>query len=179
MFLVLHLNSRLQPKHRFELEDALTKIFEENNNIGEVTGGGTEMFPNGEIASCDIELEFSDKPDDIEWLVGLLNNIGIPKGSSLNIGEEKRPVGSLEGLGLYLNANDLPEDVYKNNDINELIRQLGDALGKAGHLFSWRELDEFTSLFFYGTTFDEMNEKIKEIVSSHPLCEKCRIEKTA
>ena len=26
MFLVLHLNSRLQPMHRFEIEDALTEI---------------------------------------------------------------------------------------------------------------------------------------------------------
>ena len=35
MFLVLHLNSRLQPKHRFELEDALTEIFENNDNCRE------------------------------------------------------------------------------------------------------------------------------------------------
>lgn len=179
MFIVLHLNSRLQPMHRFELEDVLTEIFENNNNIGNIAGGGTEMFPNGEIKSCDIEIEFSDKPDDFEWLLTLLNQIGIPKGSMLETGEKDFPVGSLEGLGLYLNCRDLPKDVYENNNINELIKQLEIALGEAGRMFSWRELDEFTSLYFYGKSFNEMNDKIEPIVSVNPLCQKCCVKKIA
>ena len=75
MFLVLHLNSRLQPMHRFEIEDALTEIFESNNNVGKITGGGTAMFPSGEIESCDIEIEFSNMSEDFEWLLNLLDNI--------------------------------------------------------------------------------------------------------
>ena len=56
MQLVLHLNARFQPKHRFELEDALQEIFQKNKT-GEITGGGTSLRENGEIDSCDIEME--------------------------------------------------------------------------------------------------------------------------
>ena len=55
MNLTLKLNARFQPMHRFELEDALQEILEQNN-MGEVTGGGTAQNPGGEIAYCDIEI---------------------------------------------------------------------------------------------------------------------------
>lgn len=42
MQLVLHLNARFQPKHRFELEDALQEILQKNQ-AGEITGGGTSL----------------------------------------------------------------------------------------------------------------------------------------
>ena len=179
MFLVLHLNSRLQPKHRFELEDALTESFESNDNVGKITGGGTAMFPSGEIESCDIEIEFSNRSEDFEWLLNLLDNIGIPKGSVVKTGGKDFSVGSLEGLGLYLNGCDLPQEIYEICDVNELIGQLENSLGETGRLFSWMELNDFTALYFYGTIFDEMNDKIKPVISSHPLCQKCRVERIA
>lgn len=52
MQLILHLNARFQPIHRFELEDALQEIFQENK-AGEITGGGTSLKENEEIDSCD------------------------------------------------------------------------------------------------------------------------------
>lgn len=65
MKLLLHLNARFQPKHRFELEDALQEIFEKNN-AGEVTGGGTLLKENGEVESCDIEIEFYENQKSLE-----------------------------------------------------------------------------------------------------------------
>ena len=54
MELTLNLNSRLQPMHRHDLEDALQGILEKLN-LGEVMGGGTLLNPEtGEIVSCDI-----------------------------------------------------------------------------------------------------------------------------
>ena len=54
MELTLNLNSRLQPMHRHDLEDALQEILEKIN-LGEVMGGGTLQNPQtGEIESCDI-----------------------------------------------------------------------------------------------------------------------------
>ena len=56
MDLTLNLNSRLQPMHRHDLEDALQEILEKIN-LGEVMGGGTLQNPQtGEIESCDIEI---------------------------------------------------------------------------------------------------------------------------
>lgn len=99
MELTLNLNSRLQPMHRHDLEDALQEILEKIN-LGEVMGGGTLQNPQtGEIESCDIEIHLNDdKQDSINRLVELVNKIGIPKGSALlcMVPEFKIEVGTLE-----------------------------------------------------------------------------------
>ena len=58
MDLTLNLNSRLQPMHRHDLEDALQEILEKGK-LGEVTGGGTLQRQTGEIVSCDIEIHLN------------------------------------------------------------------------------------------------------------------------
>lgn len=83
MELTLKLNARFQPKHRFELEDAIQEILEKKQ-IGEVTGGGTTQDSNGEIVCCDIEIYLKDDEKiNVKWLINLLNKIGIPRGSEL------------------------------------------------------------------------------------------------
>ena len=178
MQLLLHLNARFQPKHRFELEDALQEIFQKNK-AGEITGGGTALKENGEIESCDIEIDFPGVEKSLEWLVNLLNAIGIPKGSVLRGIAHPIHVGTLEGLAVYMNGTDLPEDVYKNCDINYAIEQLEQAIEGIGRMYSYRELGEFTALYFYGTSFLAMKEKMNPFVSSYPLCQKCHIEQIA
>lgn len=178
MQLILHLNARFQPKHRFELEDALQEIFQKNK-AGEITGGGTSLKENGEIDSCDIEIDFSDDQKSLEWLVNLLNAIGIPKGSLLRGIEPPIPVGTLEGLAVYMNGTDLAEEIYKSCDINYAIEQLEQTIEGIGHMYSYRECSEFTALYFYGTSFPAMKEKMSSFVSSYPLCQKCRIEQIA
>lgn len=76
MELTLNLNSRLQPMHRHDLEDALQEILEKEK-LGEVMGGGTLQNPQtGEIISCDIEIHLNDdKQDSINRLVELVNKI--------------------------------------------------------------------------------------------------------
>ncbi len=178
MQLILHLNARFQPKHRFELEDALQEIFQKNR-AGEITGGGTLLKANGEIDSCDIEIDFYDDEKSLEWLVNLLNAIGIPKGSVLRGIEPPIHVGVLEGLAIYMNGTDLAEEIYKSCDINYAIEQLERAIDGIGHMYSYRELNEFTALYFYGTSFAEMKAKMSPFISSYPLCQKCHIEQIA
>ena len=57
--IALNLNARFQPICRHDLEDALNKILGKSD-MGFVDGGGTMMFPSGEVKSCDIELELND-----------------------------------------------------------------------------------------------------------------------
>ena len=178
MKLILHLNARFQPKDRFELEDALQEIFD-NNNAGEVTGGGTLLKENGEIESCDIEINLYEDQKGLEWLKDLLNNIGIPKGSVIQGIEPPINVGTLEGLAIYLNGTDLPQEVYRSCDVNYVIDQLQQAVHSIGSMYSYRELDEFTALYFYGVSFSMMKERMDNFVSNYPLCEKCRIEQIA
>lgn len=115
----------------------------------------------------------------MEWLVNLLGAIGIPKGSLLRGVEPSVPVGTLEGLAIYMNGSDLPEEIYKSCDINYVIEQLEQAIDGIGHMYSYRELDKFTALYFYGVSFSAMKDKMNPFVSSYPLCQKCLIEQIA
>ena len=174
MELTLNLNSRLQPMHRHDLEDALQGILEKVN-LGEVMGGGTLLNPEtGEIVSC-------DKQESIDRLVELVNKIGIPKGSALlcMAPEFKMEVGNLEGLAYYGNGTELPDEVYESCDINHVIGQMESAMDGVGSFYSYWEGNEWTALYFYGTSFVEMKQKIEPFIASYPLCQKCRIEQIA
>lgn len=179
MYLTLKLNARFQPKHRFELEDALQEILE-NEQLGEITGGGTAQNPDGEIAYCDIEIHLTnDSSDSVKWLADLLNKIGIPKGSVLQGIEPEIEVGTLEGLAYYSNGVDLPDEVYKNCDINCVIEQMEMAIKGIGRMYSYWEGSTYTALYFYGSSFAEMKKRIEPFIASYPLCQKCRIEQIA
>lgn len=175
-FVVLHINAPLQPRDRGALfEDGIDEVLK-NHKIGSVCGGGTLMKKTGGILSCDIEFEIDN--DRLEDFTSFLKKIDlIPKGSVLEIGAENIALGTAEGLALYLNGTELSDDVYKNNDINELIALLGKALGRSGEMYSYWGYPSETALYFYGSDYGEMNTKIADIVRTHPLCEKCRIEK--
>lgn len=182
MFLILSLNERLQPIHRFEFEDALQEILDKGiaDISGEVCGGGTVQEPDGEITSCEIEIELEDDtPEAVETFVRLVNSMGISKGSALLIEEQEIPVGTLEGLGIYLNGTDLPAEVYQSCDVNYVIEQLEQAMNTVGSMYSYWESNTYTALYFYGSSFDEMKEKIIPFISSYPLCQKCQIEQIA
>lgn len=179
MDLILKLNARFQPKHRFELEDALQEILEKEQ-MGEVTGGGTALHPDGGVAYCDIEIHLADDVlDAVDWLTDLLNGIGIPKGSMLQGIEPEIEVGTLEGLAYYSNGVDLPEEVYRTCDINYVIEQMEQAMEGIGRMYSYWEGNAYTALYFYGTSFTEMKEKIEPFIATYPLCQKSRIEQIA
>ena len=181
MELNLHLNARFQPMHRFELEDALQEVLEKNN-MGEVTGGGTLQKPDGEIESCDIEIHLDDDdPDAAKHLADLINAIGVPKGSFLAAMEPqiKIEVGTLEGLAYYCNGTELPDEVYKECDINYVIEKMEEAIEGIGRMYSYWEGIKDTALYFYGTSFTEMKQRIEPFSSEYPLCQKGRIEKIA
>ncbi|MCH5209108.1 MAG: hypothetical protein J1F04_09500 [Oscillospiraceae bacterium] len=178
MFIVLHVNEKLQPKHRFSLEDYISEVLEKNG-LGEVTGGGTLMEKNGEVNSCDIDIELSDEaPNALERFKKFIGDLNIAKGSALKIADsDDIPVGKFEGMGLYL-SNDLPDEVYENNDINDLLSRLREAIGEAGDLRSWCE-KEFTALYYYGDSFDEMSGLAKPVLDSHPLGKDCKVVRLA
>lgn len=179
MYLTLKLNARFQPKHRFELEDALQEILEKEQR-GQITGGGTAQKPDGEIAYCDIEINlFDEKRDSVRWLADLLDRIGIPRGSVLQGVNPEIEVGTLEGLAYYSNGVDLPGEVYESCDINYVIGQMEQAMKGIGHMYSYWEGTAYTALYFYGSSFEEMKKRIAPFIATYPLCQKCRIEQIA
>ena len=174
----LKLNARFQPKHRFELEDALQEILE-REGLGEVTGGGTALSPDGEVACCDIELELTGGREAVQRTAELLGRMGIPKGSVLRAGEEELAVGTLEGMAYYSNGTDLPDEVYRSCDINHVIAEMERAMEGAGRMYSYWEGKAWTALYFYGSSFEEMRERVRPFLASYPLCQKCRVERIA
>lgn len=172
--IVLNLNARFQPMHRHDLEDALSEILEQLN-LGEVCGGGTLLLPTKEVSSCDIEIDCDSNEKTLKKLSEIIEALGVPKGSRLILEDKTEiPVGSLEGLALYLNGTDLPSEVYQSCDINDLIEQADERLESIGRLYSWWEGPAETALYFYGESYDKMLAALKNLIEEYPLCQKSR-----
>ncbi|KIT15492.1 hypothetical protein [Jannaschia aquimarina] len=178
------LNAKVQPLDRGEIfEDPLADWLK-SENLGDVLGGGTQLIeePFG-IEFCDVEIGLSDASDDIvARVVAKLEELRAPKGSTLLFDDEARPevaFGRMEGLSLALNGTDLPEEVYANSDVNELIRMLDEALGDAGEQLGHWEGSRETMLYFYGPSYAEMERIIRPITDARPDTQLSRIEKIA
>ena len=171
--IVLELNARLQPVHRGEIfEDMFEDMFS-RFGIGEITGGGTFQMETGEVEKCDITMEIHK--NKLSPFISLLKRIDIiPKGSKLIVDGEPMDIGTASGMAIYLNGTELPEEVYKNNDINQLIEELDNKLnGLAQRLSHWEGPTE-TALYYYGKDYIVMKKAILPILKKHPLCEKSR-----
>lgn len=127
----LTLNAKLQPQDRHELEDAFNDVAENKKWNAEVVGGGTLLEENGEVKACDIDIHLQDaSPSNVEKIISAFEAMLAPVGSRYILIEEAPvPFGRHQGLGLYLNGPDLPENVYCECDSNfvhsECTRLLG------------------------------------------------------
>lgn len=171
--ITLELNARLQPLHRGEIfEDMFEEMFE-RFGIGEITGAGTFQMATGEVEKCDISMAvFKNK---LNPFISLLKRIDIiPTGSKLIINGEETPIGTAQGMAIYLNGTDLDEEVYKNNDINQLIQQLDNALDNIAQRLSHWEGPAETALYYYGKDYIKMKKAILPVLKKHPLGQKSR-----
>ena len=177
---VAQLNMRLQPMDRGTFEDPLHDDLEKAG-LGRVTGGGTQMAeePAG-IEYCDIEFELTDASDKtLAWLIGELEKIGAPKGSKLHVNGTTIPFGKHEGMGVFLDANNLPDEVYQTYDVDHVIDE-GNRLmaGTGGYRSHWQSSRE-TALYFYGPSFAQMKAAVDPLLASYPLCQGARVEQIA
>ena len=178
--LTLQLNARLRPLDRGDIyEDPINAMLEEFC-LGETTGGGTSVGGNNEVAYCDIEISISENtPYNLEKLELICNNIGIPKGSFLRSADFKKPIGTLEGLVLYMNGTELADEVYENYDINVVIEKIDELLDSKGAMYSYNENLNDTALYYYGDSYEEMKGSIQSFLDEYPLCQKSRVEQIA
>ena len=105
----------------------------------------------------------------------------MAKGSKLTVfnGEgrvdREYPLGELEGLGIYLNGIDLPAEVYKKCDINFVVDEVFRLLETPPILYSYWQGSTETALYFYSVSFTSMYSKIKALLTTYPLCQRCRV----
>lgn len=185
LFIVtLNLNAPLRPLDRGVLEDALDEVLG-RLGIGEVCGGGTLLSDSGGIENCDIELALEGAPPEpIFRVAAIVEDMGVPKGSSLiwadELGRDMRlPVGRLEGLAVYVNGTDLPREVYRTCDINFAIERMETLMEGIGRQYSYWEGPQETALYFYGASHEKMLGAIKGFLDEYPLCQQCRTERIA
>jgi hypothetical protein len=176
--LYITLNARLRPLDRGDrYEDPLMEVLEQRAPGSEVTGGGTLIGSDGEPQNSDIDLDLEGDPEaGLGLVIGTLESLGAPKGSKARLGDAD-PVlfGTTEGLGLYLNGTDLPDEVYATSDVNELIERLRERLGDEGDMQSYWEGPTETALYLYGPSGARMRELIADVLATHPLAARSRL----
>ena len=148
--------------------------------IGEVDGGGTLRDETGEVKNCDVEIDLYEKSDaNYDKLHSFIMFLGVPKGSFIISKNDKREIGNLEGLALYLNGTDLDDEIYKSCDINFVISEIIRILGSEYKYHSYWQGAKETALYFYGKSFNKMNDLIIPFIKEYPLCIKSRIIQVA
>ncbi len=181
--IVAKLNARVQPIERGEYyEDPLDAALKAKG-LGEVTGGGTQLAdaPDG-IAFCEIEVSAKDtNPETVQCVIDTLEQAGAPVGSSVWVADrdDRIAFGKTEGMALFLNGTDLPDEVYQTSDVNEIIANLNKLLDGVGAFRGYYEGPRETALYFYGTSFDTMYALVKDYLDSDPGCEKTRVVQIA
>jgi hypothetical protein len=174
------LNARLQPMDRGErFEDPLAEAV---GARAEVTGGGTLLAETGEIEVCDIEIELREPGEALERLIiTTLEGLGAPKGSVLRVASPERevPFGRTEGLAVYLNGTDLPDETYANCDSNFVYDEMNRLLAPDGSVYSHWQGPRETALYAYGRSFDDMKQRLQPLLTTYPLCAQCRVVQVA
>jgi hypothetical protein len=174
------LNARLQPMHRGCFEDPLHD-FLQARKLGEVTGGGTQLAdePAG-IAYCDLEISLAGGDQvTLDAVISELNRLGAPKGSKLLLEKRQIPFGVNEGMAVFLNGVDLPDEVYQTSDINHVIEESELLMAGDGAMLSFWEGSRETALYFYGASFARMKVAVAPLLQAYPLCRGARVEQIA
>jgi hypothetical protein len=173
------LNARILPLDRGErYEDPLGEALA-GNGFGEVTGGGTMQSKEGEIEFCGIDIELFDVPKGVPFICDFLTQRGAPRGSQLQYESEGEKIevsfGTAEGLAIYLNGTDLPDEVYRDCDVNEVYDEINRLLGDRGAIQGHWQGPTETALYLYGFSADEMRDLIAGYMAEYPLCQRARV----
>ncbi len=80
--------------------------------------------------------------------------------------------GVTEGLAVYLNGTDLPDEVYAAGDPNDLIAALLERLGAKGDMQSYWEGPRETALYLYGSSATCMDNLIAGALARFPLAQR-------
>ena len=91
----------------------------------------------------------------------------------------QQPLGQLQGLALYLNGTDLPDEVYAESDVNEVWDACERLLADEGEPMSYWEGDTETAIYCYGKNFQEMQRRLQPFLDEYPLCAQCRVVQIA
>lgn len=136
------------------------------------------MAANGEVIDCDIEIEIDELSElTVDAVTETLATMLAPKGSTLYVSDQDRRIdfGAHEGLALYLNGADVPDDVYRDCDSNHVYAECGRLLEGLGVVSSHWQGPREIALYMYGWDFQAMQERLTPFLQEYPLCQQCRV----
>jgi hypothetical protein len=176
--LSITINARLRPVDRgTRYEDPLNAAIAAAAPGSKVTGAGTLLTPDREPTASDIDVNIEGNAEAaLALAVTTLEAAGAPKGSRAQL-DDHEPVmfGITEGLAVYLNGTDLPDEVYATSDVNELIAALRSSLNREGHMQSYWQGPRETALYLYGPSATRMSDLIVDVLATFPLARRCRV----
>jgi hypothetical protein len=179
MHVTAQLNHLLMPIDRGErYEDPLDEALSAQG-LGETSGGGTMQEQSGEIQFIDVEIDLTDLEKGVPFVIAKLEELGAPKGSILRVHDTEPareiPFGKAEGVGIYLDGVNLPDEVYKNSDVNVVIEELNKRIEGHGEMQSHWQGNTETGLYFYGDDSNRMISLMRDFLDTYPLCKGARV----
>ncbi len=175
----LILNMKLEVEHLEEIEEFFAELFEETGLGKIVNGGGISYLDNNEVDYCDIDIDFKDEKS-IQAFIENAKHFPIAKDSLLIYDEMKVSIGEKEGLALYFDNKNLPEQPKSEEEVDpliELIEALDASLEAKEYdfFFSYFEDSKITALYYYGESFEEMYKIFQDLLISNSLCKSVEI----
>ena len=115
----------------------------------------------------------------IPFVIERLESYGAPKGSKLIIREGDKstevPFGKIEGIGVYLDGVNLPDEIYKTCDINLVMKEFDERLKGHGAIQGYWQGQTETTLYIYGDDAEKMKALIADYIATYPLCKGARV----
>jgi hypothetical protein len=151
-----------------------------SHGAGEITGVNAAMTRELEVESAEFEMILADLDKAVELVKLVLEEAGAPSGSEIRFSRDEKDeivrFGRKEGLAVYLDGINLPDEVYDTCSCDGLAALIFEALTSVGGeiLGSWVGRSE-TSIYLYGPDAEIMFSVIEPILTAYPLCQNARI----
>jgi len=173
--LTARLYEHIEPLDRgSRYEDVLDEALREAN-LGEVTGGGSQLGHLGEIEFVEIEIRVSNLDDALPVIIDALERSGAPVGSQvLGTGDVTREFGKQQSVAVYLDGISLPDEVYATLDFDDLVGKLRTAAGVDSYHGCWQGAEE-TGLFFFGASAEAMFSRLEAVLQQVPIGQNARV----
>ncbi|WP_105199535.1 hypothetical protein [Pseudoalteromonas sp. T1lg10] len=180
VYITVRINDKCQPIDRGDTyEDPLDEVLQ-RLQLGEVTGAGTQLNAENQIEYCELDVLVSGDIDQAQRaIIDTLEGIGLPKGSKLFIDRDEFAIGNHEVLALHFDNLTLPETIYEQHDINDVLAEVETLLAHSGKRNCHSSTHHETIVYYGGPCFTTMEQRILDYVRQHPLCQNGRITQAA
>lgn len=175
---IARLNARLQPEHAQELFVEPLSAWLRDAGQGDASLGQVGLSPEDEVLYVDLRIALQ-ADSEVAAVIVALEELGAPLASTLLLPEGEHDFGRMQGLGLYLDGQNLADEVYETCDPFEVYEQVASRIDGIGDVCSFWQGDSETALYLYGRDAAAMQAAIADFVASYPLCQGARVERIA